>query len=187
MNNKSSKVFISGIALVSLLLFQSAFAGAQKVIVNNGASDPVPVKVLTGVATTAADNPAFQPYGKDQSGAGPSDDYIASIPFDVPAGKRFVIQSVTFFSDMPSGQNLWAATLRTTINGNNVYQNLSVEAQGQDANGNARFTGTHDLHSYCDAGTGTVSIGFSRSANTGSWSIGASVVGYLVDLAANPD
>lgn len=186
--NISSKKFTAGaIALVSLCLLQSAFAGTQKVIVNNGASNPVPVTVHGTVSTAASDNPAFQPYGKSRSGDGPGDDYIASLSFDVPAGKRFVIQSVTFFSDMPNGQNLWAVTLRTTINGDYVYQSLPVQAQGQDANGFARFTAAQAIQTYSEAGTGTVSVGFSRSGNTGNWSIGASVVGYLVDVATAPN
>jgi hypothetical protein len=186
--NTPAKFLKGALALLSLCFLQTTFAGVDKapvsntsVTVNNTAANPVPVTVQNVIRTRGAD--ALQVYDQAQSKSANATDYIDSISFDVPAGKRLVIETITLFSNLQPGQTLWSAQFRTTVNGSSVFGHmLSVEAQGINGNGGPAFAATHSIRGYCDGGAGVLSIGFSRNANTGNWSVGASVTGYLVDI-----
>lgn len=183
---------VAVIAVVSLSGLQTSEGNPpfENVTVNNTPANPVPVMVqnpTTAVtiqntpSVKAADNPAFQPYvqsGSHFDQIGSSD----SISFDVPAGKRLVIELVTVTLDLPTGQN--QATNSLLLNEGSprqVIHEMTSTAEG-DNGGGSRFVTTQTLRAYAEAGTGTVKIHIGRnsSASTFGWSV--SVSGYLVDL-----
>jgi hypothetical protein len=149
---------------------------SASVSISNGPNNPVPVNVQN------ADRPSLQAYVLSGGHAFTATEFDGFIEFDIPAGKRLVIQSVTFSANVQPGQNLWAVSMQTTVSGQPIVQDLVITPQGPTTFGGLRFTGTHALPGYCDAGTRVISFEFSRDTASGNWDGGVCILGYLVDL-----
>lgn len=157
--------------------------GPVNVNVTNPISDPVPV-TIQGHVTTHNGDTAVQPY--DQFDNTQIDNGLSgsTIAFNVPAGKRLVIESVTVYAALPSGENIWQVGMSTTNNNQSISHTIAVTPQGQDDNGLVRFSGTFALRSFSDAGPTSVTFIFSRNSTTGLGFAGASLSGYLLDVPA---
>lgn len=192
---KSAQFLRCVIALVSLCLFQTAFAGAQKVIVNNGPSNAVPVSVQgeapvtvqNQVATSNVNEPSRQPYDSAKTVVIPDLQNSVSADFDVPAGKRLVIESVTVSAYLPTGQKLVYAGFSTkTADSPTVGHSLNIVAHGNDAQDHDVFNASQLTRGYSEAGTGSVRVTVQRDSNlSNSNFVLTSVTGYLVDLPTN--
>jgi hypothetical protein len=140
------------------------------------------VNVANIPSVKSADNPAFQPYIKSGSHfnqAGISD----SIAFDVPAGKRLVIELITVSLDLPAGQNQSSDQLLLNEGlAQQVTHELTPTAIGDVGSGDVGFSTTQSLRAYAEAGNGTVKIHVGRNTNAGTFSFSVSVSGYLVDI-----
>lgn len=155
----------------------------QGVIVENTAANPVPVNVQNQVTTKGADNPAFQPFAKDvvdvPAFPGPND----TVTFDVPAGKRLVIELVTIRGTLSSGNTLAIAIIKTLQpDGSTVTHGLTIPPLGTSSTGLPTYSLTHPLRLYAEPGVGSVSIFVARNGDGPTFSVGASISGYLVDI-----
>ena len=156
---------------------------SQGVIVENTAANPVPVNVQHQVTTKDADNPAFQPFAKYVADVpafpGPND----TVTFDVPAGKRLVIELVTINGTLSSGNTLAVVIIKTLQpDGSTVTHHLTIPPLGKDINGRPTYCLTHPLRLYAEPGVGSVSIFVARDGDGSTFSVGASISGYLVDI-----
>lgn len=187
--NTLPKFIACAVALISVCVIGRTFAGAQRVIVNNTAANPVPVTaqnalpvtVQNAVATTAADNPAFHAFARSSQHAdvtGGND----NIDFDVPAGKILVIELMTLQINLPEGQEPSRVEVEVKTNGSLVEHKLSVALQR--STGASVYEATHPLRLYADPGTGSIQFAFSRSNNSDTFTWWASIAGYLVDAPA---
>jgi hypothetical protein len=99
--------------------------------------------------------------------------------FDVPTGKRLVIESVTVRATVPPGQRA-----RVFFHTNKPLSAgmLTVEPQGV-INGFEQLFGTHPIKVRVDDSGSTHDVIFAieRSSGAGDWTIHASVYGFLVD------
>lgn len=152
---------------------------STNVKVTNNPANAVPVTIQGQVTTHNADDRTL--FEEDNS-LSPSSGDSGSVAFDVPAGKRLIIESITVYAAVPTGQNIWGVGMNTHKNGSVIGHTIVVTAQGTDNSGNARFAGTYPFHAFSDAGTGSVAIYFNRDSLSGSWAFGASISGYLVDV-----
>jgi hypothetical protein len=130
----------------------------------------------------SVDNPAFQPFAKSDvhvPEAGGSD----TITFDVPAGKRLVIELVTIGGTLSSGNALATAAISTRQpDGSTVKHDLTIPPLFINSSGRPEYTITHPLRLYAEPGSGSVSIRVARQGLGDTFSVGASISGYLVDL-----
>ena len=190
-NIKSSISAASLVIIMSLCGVQTLQAadpmGGPSVTVVNTTARPVPVTVqnpVTNVSVRSADNPAFQPYQHDDSGVLSQNGFTKTAFFDVPAGKRLVIELVTIVAFLDIGNNLATATITVTPPGGVfVRHHLTRTPTGEVSGGPATgFTVTQPLRLYCEAGTGAVRVDVERLNNTGLFSTQFGVSGYLVDL-----
>lgn len=192
--NIFAKSIVCAATLGGFCLIQQSPAATPKVVVKNGTSNPVPVTVQDTVpvdvqnpvntSATAADNPAFQPYEQGNSITIASNSNGGNVDFDVPAGKRLVIESVTVISFFPIGQHLVEASFRTTLGSVLLFHTLVVHPQPDDAVLNNAVSSASQLtRGYSDAGTGSVRVFIRRDSASGSGaSANVSVTGYLVDV-----
>src|SRR5262245_33895881 len=102
------------------------------------------------------------------------------LTFDVPDGKRLVIETVTVLAEVQPGQKA-VASLVTQGPGGEVSRFLTVESQGM-MSGRDQLAGTHPIKARVDgtAATDEVVIRFFRSPVAGGSVVFASVDGYLV-------
>lgn len=211
-NNRTSIIPAILVAIISLAGLQTSQAAQPKVdtvTVNNTATNPVPVEVqnpvtnvsvnntaanplpvniqnpLTNVTVKAADNPAFQPYHRySQEVEVDIDSYEGTFAFDVPAGKRLVIELVTVYARLPSGQSVSKAKLET-VHANNAVSPFFLTASFQANIGDgSTWAITQPLRAYADAGASTVKVTVQRNNLGGGvhWFLEGSISGYLVDL-----
>jgi hypothetical protein len=181
--NMYLKLSIGAAALINIFLAQASDAKST-VTVTNGPGNAVPVTVQNTVSTRATDNPALQPYEQGGQITFASNANGGTIDFDVPAGKRLVIESVTITANLTTGQRLVNAAFRTTNNSSLLYHDLVIHDEGHDALLDIDvFTASQLTRGYSDAGTGSVRVSCRRDTATGAGSTAnVSVTGYLIDL-----
>lgn len=99
----------------------------------------------------------------------------------VPAGKRFVIQSVSIQAYAPAGQK-FLGRLVTLSSGNSVIQNVTMSDQGPGLGGSssAIHTGDRELLAYADAGT--VQVVLFRNDTVGTALVSGVLTGYLMEM-----
>lgn len=164
-----SVALIVGIALVAA---QSAAAQKDReapptvnVEVVNPTEKPIPVR--------KADNPAFQAVQHDFS----SGSYL------VPAGKRLVIEHVSFQVSTAAGCPFVRGSLRTTLNGETVTHRFFFNAVGSTQSGDTVYGLSTQTRLYADPDTTLfhiISVDSASCAGTLA-SPGNSISGYLVD------
>jgi hypothetical protein len=151
---------------------------AQSVTVNNTAANPVPVNLTnTAVPIRATDNPAFQPFRVDL-GFGKSD-------FQVPAGKRLVIQEVTGIMDADGGdfqEN--SGIFRLTV-GTQRPQFFASDGSAHSTEAGTNTTEyylTEQTTIYADPGVTVAAYFFLRNVAKAHIFGEMTVIGYLVDV-----
>jgi hypothetical protein len=168
------------VLLAALASTPAAFAaGGPNVTVGD---QPIEVE---GVVVTIDDS-VYEPYLASRTVQIPNDQHAGRLDFDIPDGKRLIIESVTFLvftTEVLTPQTV-RVDLRARVNGSDVLNHLTLEQQPTGALVGARFAGTHSLKIRVDSETGiTDEVGFNLSlgsANAGTFI--ASIGGYLVDL-----
>lgn len=166
-------IVAASIAIIALCAIQSSSAKTkpETVVVENAASDPVPVAVQTEVTTRSADNPAFHPY--EDSKTGSFDGNSGEVTFQIPAGKRLVVELVTVEAYVPSGQRATRAYI-------GLNHRLTLDPQGTESVFDL-FAGTHSMRLYIGPNQNfSVHVYRNSSAGTGTYFV--TVSGYLVDL-----
>lgn len=171
--------------IMSFCAFHSSDAAANRransVTISNTTANPVPVNVQNQVGTKSADNPDFQPFDTSHSNSTGNSDQL-TFSFDVPAGKRLVIEFVTAYASVPPGQNIWFLTVQTTTPDGATAHYIPVVAQGADVGGNSRFSAAQQTKMFAEAGTDHVGVAIARNSSTGSMSAGCSISGHLIDV-----
>lgn len=167
-NIKSNVTAAILIVVLSFFGVQSSQAEPKPthVIVDNAVANPAQVRDV--------DNPARQPFSGSQNATFQpgSRDAIFSVP-PPPSGKQLVIESVTVNALIPTGQNLWSASLN--------HNPLIIVPQGDVGTGFDAFTASQQVRLYLAAGDSITFI-VSRNSTTGSGVVGGTVSGYLVDV-----
>jgi hypothetical protein len=167
-----------------LMTFATMGHGAQQptsVTVNNTSANPVPVDVQNQLSTKAADNPAFQAYDEFRTTTVLPGNIQADFSYDLPVGKRLVIEFVTVSVIVPAGQNGFTVTVFT--GGISKQHYIPVISQGTDTNGLARFVAAQQTKLFAEAGgSEAFHISIARNSSSGQFLAGVSVSGHLVDI-----
>jgi hypothetical protein len=100
--------------------------------------------------------------------------------FTVPGGKILVIEHVSVWTRMLTGQQMVRASVRTTANGQQVTHDIRPEFVGADSGPADVHLAAEDLRLYADPGT-TVFLLVERNTTTGGAPVEIGVSGYLVD------
>jgi hypothetical protein len=162
---------MSKITLVAFGLFFAlfVFAPGASLTVGNTATNPVPVR--------DRDNPARQPFQERLDSSNPND-----TSFQVPLGKRLVIEYVSAASQMPAGQKLLLVKLQTDVNVNQtpigILHFFTPTLTGRDAIGRDIFVVSQLTRLYAEPGS-TVTLEVTATAGA---PVVVSVVGHLVDV-----
>ncbi len=200
--NNFKKYLITAISFAMLLgafVFSGPLAGnsygappPSDVKVVNTSSQPVPtvvtntptVKIKTDtdnpVYVRDVDNPAREAFQQDVTFTLPDNFSEVCSPLTaVPAGKRLVIEYVSGKATFPAAdQKLRNMSIRTTLNGNQVYHYLAPMATGIFN----EYVAAQQVRLYADGNT-LPHICVSRGTlNDGIVTVQASVSGYLVDM-----
>jgi len=159
------KNYSSVIVTIISLVFSINFAGLQS-------SHAAPKASATPV--TDVDNPARQPFSESanaffQNG---SRDVILNLPLP-PAGKELVIEFVTINALIPTGENLWSASINRNP--------LVIVPQGDVGSGNDAFTASQQVRLYVSSQESILFI-VSRNTTAGGGVVGVTISGYLVDV-----
>jgi hypothetical protein len=144
-------------------------ANTPGVSVLNGSGNPV--------LTRSVDEPARRAFHAEVVLIVPSGLESAVQTFSIPTGKRLVIEYVTLFSILPSGQTWTDLLVGTAIDGTTVTHHfgpLQSTAAGRFASDKAVRLYHDSTHPFVFAG--------GRSSTAGEARIDLTVSGYLVDL-----
>jgi hypothetical protein len=165
-------------ALSLLLLPPLAFGkGGPNVTVEGDVSVSQPVEIH-GVVETLNDL-LHQPYmvrGSDSINSGET--RSLQVDFDIPDGKRLIIETITFQARVPSGETSRIFLEPLTPQGGRLLTYLSVQSVID-----GYMISTLPVKLRIDAIEGSSSEVRIRLGNTpGSATLGASLFGYLVDL-----
>ena len=140
---------------------------------------PVKVEVVNDPLNVYAVNDSLNElYSRTEIGSASPSEPSGTVAFDVPEGKRLVIETITFRVTVPAGQAVFAG-----FNIGGALGALTTQAQGTFG-GSDIFQGTHPIKLRVDgaAAPNEVSIFFGRNFATGDATIQATVSGYLVPL-----
>jgi hypothetical protein len=144
-------------------------APGESLTVGNTAANPVPVR--------DPDNPARQPLQQSLDSSNPN-----RTSFQVPLGKRLVIEYVSAVSSMPAGQKLLLVTLQTDVSVNQnptgILHFFTPTLTGRDTTGRDIFVVSQQTRLYAEPGS-TVVLGVTATAGA---PVVVSVVGHLVDV-----
>jgi hypothetical protein len=166
-------VGISGTPSVSLTGSPTVnFAAGASVQIGNPSSSPALVRDV--------DRPGAQPF-KAILTSSFNDGFANTNPANtvtVPIGKRLVIEFVTVYITLPSGQSALLCRLDTT-GGFNEY--FTLTAAGNDVAAKATFVGTHRAFVILEPGA-QIEAFANRNSGTGSGTLTATISGYLVDI-----
>ncbi|MFL6157935.1 MAG: hypothetical protein ACJ72D_17725 [Marmoricola sp.] len=140
--------------------------------VTNGPANPVPI---SGQVNVADDRQPFQTrvfYHLDDG------QYFDETSFDVPAGKRLVVEFISAEARVPTGQ--------TPVIGANTYGGavgipIALEQQGPVDSGSVLFTGTHQVLEFAPTGSYSFLVERGNSAGTAPGKSDGSIYvsGYL--------
>lgn len=179
------KKLILVISAILFLFSGTAFAQSTNVNVINNIENPVPVYDVK--------NPAFQPFQIYHTVTLNNGEYVNSFSFDVPEGKRLVIEYVSADVEIPRGQKFYAY-VQTFINGPSG-PSLANHNLVPTFTGSAPwfFMGSpfdvfaigQVVRLYADPATllfHSVSFTLNRFSNSGVATARASISGYLVDV-----
>jgi hypothetical protein len=139
----------------------------------NSAAAPLLVRDVDTLARQPFDSSNFNTCGGD----------TCSVVFTVPAQKLLVIETVTANLQLPPGQRATVGVHASAGGGLNAA--LPMEFQGTFTSGQIvvpgdDYSAAASLRFYANPGT-TVRIGAFRNSTTGTFVLGAAIVGYIVD------
>jgi hypothetical protein len=161
---------------------------AQTVVVDNTATNPVPVQqqgtatvtfANSAIKTSAADNPAFQPVVVNKG----TDDSLGVIFEDlytVPAGKELVITNISAQVGVPQATDFSDLHFNSEVGGQVGVVYLPATKIGSDSSHDIS-NGTSMTQIYGDPGT-HVGCAAQRNSAQGDFLLNCSFEGYLVDL-----
>ena len=133
------------------------------------------------VQTTAANktnSPALQPYARSIDTRFPPSGGPAEAVFTVPAGKQWVIETISLQASLSSQNNFVLVTLNSTVGGETVGYPLFLN---KVLTGSATTYGlTQPFKIYADPGTQVIAT-LIREAATDSGGFSLTLSGYLVD------
>ncbi len=146
-------------------------AGTPTVNIGSTTANPVWVRDV---------NDARQPYLSQTFADFTAGEATASGTFSVvPTGKRLVVEHVSVYGGIPTGQKLFA--LITRENNTNHAVVLHPQANFPAFGGADQFVASEEMKLYFDAGT-TPGAFANRNSTTGSGNLIFTISGYLVDV-----
>jgi hypothetical protein len=108
---------------------------------------------------------------------------VSRIVFNVPEGKRLVIETVAFSVLVPSGQFARASVSATNPQADPLTFSYAVPVQSEGTfSGRIVYTGLEQLRIYVEPGEQVI-VSVSRSGTTGEADARGAVSGHLVDVA----
>jgi hypothetical protein len=176
-NVRSNLIARSLVVLIGLGQFQKSQAAQP--------AQPVNVQNIPWVIR--GDNPAFQPYQADDAdGVLSLNGHHKTARFDVPPGKRLVIELVTLYVILEGGQTVSDVELAVIKPGGTVrvrhrFTPSRIGPVAGSATGIA-YSVCQPLRAYSEAGEGSVELRVERNGATGLYASRFSISGYLVDV-----
>jgi hypothetical protein len=145
-------------------------------------NNTVKIDSATPILIRDVDNPARQPFQTSMSltmndGFGNNG---RSFEFDVPAGKRAVVEYFSAFFQLPTGQKLTRLIVTTNYYGG-VFHDFGTTYTGTSA-GFDTFVTSQQTRLYADAVGGRIFVNAYRTDSIGTASGSVSISGYLVDV-----
>jgi hypothetical protein len=179
---------VSVIIASGVLLFSPAnsYAGVKDVNVEQ----PVEVQIVNEapVPVESVDDALREPYVKKGFVYVPAGDYGAEVSVAIPAGKRLVVETVSFDASVREGQGAVVSMRRhsdSSFDGTPLSPQFAMPWQ-VSVGSFTRYTGTHAMRLRVDAPSdsdGALDFTISRNSNVGDLSsLSVVVMGYLVDL-----
>jgi hypothetical protein len=139
--------------------------------------------VQTTAATIQTGNPPLQPFAQSLSARLQSGRPDIAASFEVPDGKRLVIETVSLLLSLPVGNNYDSFTIETTVGGQPIFTSLFPNRIFSSNSVEVAFGITQQLKLYADPGT-KVTAHLSQSfISPSNYINGFNLVisGYLVD------
>lgn len=138
-------------------------------------ADPIPVSVSSG--------PAVQPIHDTVSSSLEDGEFgVFKIAYTVPAGKRLVIEFISFQSRIPIGQRPEPFGLNTKVGGETGFYVFPVSFAFEDTNiGLDTYVASSPTRIYCDPGQSLI-FRLGRTANDGTASAFFTFSGYLENV-----
>ena len=103
----------------------------------------------------------------------------AAIPVPLPDGKRYLIEFVSAFATVPSGQRL-RVSLATTVNGITANYYVPITSRETSSDTTDAIEGAQLTRVYAD---GVMTISVIRMNSAGPVSVSVSISGHLVDIS----
>ena len=169
--------------------------GTKSVEVVNTAANPVPVTGTIAGGTVQIGNTPSAPVPVLDVASGARQPFQAFIvealqdgennagdraSFTVPAGKRLVIEHVTYLEPVPAGQGR-RVRLDAVADGRACRHQLLLERGPGFSGGTEDVKASQPIRAYADGGTSVI-FRVSRNATSGVSGFNISVSGYLVDM-----
>jgi hypothetical protein len=185
-NQVTGKIIPSLLMLACLMLSSSAHAGPSAQTSNVNVVNTPSVNVVNTPAAPVfvrdVDNPAKQPFETTGLLAFSDGQYDIELTVTtVPAGKRLIIEYVSLYATLFTGQSLVFATLHSTGNNGNAYHRLPITGPTNDG-GYDEFMVSQAIRMYADPGT-PVTLRVRRSTSSGySLDGDYAISGYFIDV-----
>ena len=171
---------LAGLGIVAAFLAPSILPAAP------ANKPPRPVSVVGPVqvegAVETVNDALRQPYFQS-IGIYPFGESLRTVSFPIPAGKRLIIESITFRGIVPQGQTAFFELNGATDTDPEIY--LAPQFSALTFDGFREFVGTYALRLRFDApatGDGSIVFTMNREIQSGTAYFSCSLSGYLVDL-----
>lgn len=152
-----------------VIIDQSGSSNDVDANITNDSSNPVPVNVV---------NTEIEPYQDNKADVGNFTNSI-TILYDIPEGKRLVVQHVSLDISIPTGQVIIKPVI---VCGQQVLHTLVPFLLGAESNSNDRYVASQQLTCYHDASQGALEIRVNRNfTDSDTFSVTSGVSGILVD------
>lgn len=173
-------LLVSALTALSTLLAGPALAAPERdVVVVNPPTAPVPV---TG-AVEVVNDALYQPYIRLASTSLPSGTAIGGVTFDVPEGKRLVVEAVSVQANVPAGQKV--RVFLDVLEGiSPILSVLPVQSPGS-FQGVEYYVANLPFKLRKDAISGItdeIRVRMQRDATAGDSDLLVTIHGYLIDL-----
>jgi hypothetical protein len=108
-------------------------------------------------------------------------DTVATNTLDVPTGKELVIEYVSLFADLPTGNTLLELVVSTFLGASSIEHYFSPRLQGTQGMIDIYLIG-QQTRLYADPGSAKVSFVAIRTASIMTGQAGATISGYVVGV-----
>ena len=140
-----------------------------------------PVSLAVGTSVRDTDNPARQPFQASVILNFATTDTVATNTLEVPTGKELVIEYVSMFADLPTGNTLLELVVSTFQGASSIEHYFSPRLQGTQGMIDIYLI-SQQTRLYADPGLAKVSFVAIRTASNSTGQVGATVSGYLVGV-----